>query len=98
MKAHGLPVSEKKNFAVCLLCSCLLCCIPNINALRLPLSEKRKYGDGFLCSYVPSCDPWGRASFDPRAIVCTNLLEVHKEMLHTKYQSSRLSSFGEKKI
>ena len=28
-------------------------------------------------SYVPTCDPWGGASFDPRGIKWTNLVEVH---------------------
>ena len=37
--------------------------------------------------------PHGRTSPDPRGIVWTNLVEVHKEMLNTKYQGSRPSSF-----
>ena len=69
MKALGLPVSEKKNFDVCL-----------------------------LCSYVQNCDPQGQASFEPRGIICSNLEEVHKEMLHTKYQSSSPYSFREKEF
>ena len=44
---------------------------------------------------VPTCAPLGRASFDPRGIIWTNLVEVHKQMLHTKYQSSTPSSFRE---
>ena len=28
-------------------------------------------------SYVPTCDPQGGASFDPRGIKWTNLVEVH---------------------
>ena len=46
----------------------------------------------FLCS---TYDPWGGASFDPRGILWTNLVEVHKEMPHTKYQISTPSSFSE---
>ena len=42
-----------------------------------------------------TCDPRGRATFDPRDIICTILVEVHKEMLHSKYQSSMPSSFRE---
>ena len=34
---------------------------------------------------------WGH--FGPRGIIYTNLLEVHKVMLHTKYQSSRPYGF-----
>ena len=37
--------------------------------------------------------PRGRASFDPRDIIRRNLVEVHKEMLNTKYQSSTPSNF-----
>ena len=52
MKPLGLPVSEKENFGVCLLCSYVQTCdprggvnsdtrgIPNIKALHLPVSEK----------------------------------------------------------
>ena len=51
----------------------------------------------FLCS---TYDPQGQggASFDPRGILWTNLVEVHKEMLHTKYQISTPSSFREEKF
>ena len=42
---------------------------------------------------VPTCDPQGRASFDPMGIIWINLVEVYKEMLHKKYLSSRPSSF-----
>ena len=57
-------------------------------ALILAVSEKKNFEVGFLCSYVPTCDPMGGASFDPMCIIWTNLVEVHKEMLNTKYQSS----------
>ena len=36
-----------------------------------------------------TCDPWGEAIFGPRGMILTNLVEVHKVMLHTKYQGSR---------
>ena len=50
--------------------------------------------------FVPmfqTCDPRGGASFDPRGILWTNLVEVHKETPHTKYQISTPSSFREEK-
>ena len=31
-------------------------------------------------------DPWGVAIFGPRGQIWTNLVEVHRMMLHTKYQ------------
>ena len=49
----------------------------------------------FLCS---TYDPQGRASFDLRGILWTNLVEVHKEMPHTKYQISTPSSFRKEKF
>ena len=39
--------------------------------------------------------PRGWASFEPRGIIWTNLVEVHKEKLYSKYKSSRPSSFRE---
>ena len=50
-----------------------------------------------LCFYVPTFGPPppGWVSLDPRGIICTNLVEVHLEMLNTKYQSSRPSTFRE---
>ena len=69
--------------------------MPHIKSLCHPVSEKKNSEDGFLCSYVPTCDPWGRASFDPRGIIWTNLVEVLKKMLYTKNKSSRPSSFRE---
>ena len=59
------------------------------------VSEKKNFEVGLLCSYVPSCDPRGGANTDPRGIIWANLVEVQKEMLHTKYQSSVPSSFRE---
>ena len=67
--------------------------MPNIKALILPVSEKKNFEVGFLCSNVPTCDPRGGTSFDPTSIICTNMVQVHKEMLKTKYQSSTPSSF-----
>ena len=47
----------------------------------------------FLCSNLwPTCDPRAGPVLTPR----TNLAEVHKEMLNTKYQSSLPSSSEEK--
>ena len=37
--------------------------------------------------------PRRRAILDPRATIRTNLVEVHKEMLHTKYQGPRPNGF-----
>ena len=69
------------------------CYVQNIKALGLPLSEKKNSKICLLCSYAPTCEPHGRTSPDPRRIIWTNLVEVHKEMLHTKYKCSRPSSF-----
>ena len=46
----------------------------------------------FLCSNL-----WPRvgANLDPRSIIWTNLVEVHQEMLHTKYQSSSPYGLGQ---
>ena len=70
---------------------------PNIEALILPVSEKKNFEVGYLCSYVPICDPPGEASFDPTSI-WTNLVDVHRDMLKTKYQSSIPSSFRGKEF
>jgi hypothetical protein len=40
-------------------------------------------------------DPGGRANFDPRARLCTALLEVHYTMFHAKYLTSSLCQFRE---
>ena len=42
--------------------------------------------------HVPG-DPGAGPFWGPRGIIYTNLLEVHKVMLHTKYQCSRLYGF-----
>ena len=60
--------------------------------------REKKFEDGLLCYYVPTCDPRGRSSLHPRGVIWTNLVEVLKEMLYTKYQSSRLSSFREEEF
>jgi hypothetical protein len=39
--------------------------------------------------------PWGGANFDPRAIICTILLEVYYTMFHAKYLNSSLCRFKE---
>ena len=67
--------------------------LQNIKALGFPLSEKKNSEICLFCSYAQTCEPHGRTSPDPRGIIWTNLVEVHKEMLHTKYQGSRPSSF-----
>ena len=68
----------------------------NIKALGLPVSEEelRNFLSLFLCS---TYDPQGGASFDPRGIFLTNVVEVHKEMPHTKYQISMPASIREEK-
>ena len=38
---------------------------------------------------------WGRVSFEPRAIIWKNFVEVYKKKLYTKYQISSPSSFRE---
>ena len=69
-----------------------------MKALCLLVSEKKNFEVCLLCSYVQTCDPRGRASFDPWGIICANLVEVHKEMLLTKYQNSTPSSFTEEEL
>ena len=64
-----------------------------MKALSLPVSEKKNFEFCLLCSHVQNCDPWGGDSFDPRDIICTKLVEIHKEMLHNKHQSSTPSLF-----
>ena len=70
----------------------------NIRTLHLPVLEKKNFEDGLLCSYVPTCDPHDWPSFNPWGTIRTNLVEVHREMLYTKYQSSRPSSFKEEEF
>ena len=47
--------------------------------------------------FVP-CDPQGGASFDPQDIISINLIEVHKDIFNTKYQSSTPSSLRKEKF
>jgi hypothetical protein len=55
--------------------------------------------EDFLIFYsmyiVKSMIPGGGANFDPRAIICTILLEVHYIMFHAKYLNSSLCKFKE---
>ena len=46
----------------------------------------------------PNLWPQGGANLDPRGIISTNLVEVNKEMLHTKYQSSMPSILREEEF
>ena len=69
-----------------------------MKVVHLLVSEKKNFEVCLLCSYVQTCHPRGRASFDPWGIICTNLVEVHIEMLHTKYQNSTPSSFREEEF
>ena len=55
--------------------------ISRLNAFQF---QRKKNEVCLLCSYDPISDPQGGASFDPRCIICTNLVEVHREMKHTK--------------
>ena len=66
--------------------------------LGLQVSDKKNFEVCLLCSNIQNCDPWGRTSFDPRGIIGSKLVEVHKEMLFTKYESSRLSSLREEEF
>ena len=72
--------------------------VQNIKAQGLPLSEKKNSKICLLCSYARTSEPHGRTSPDPRGIVWINLVEVHKDMLHAKYQGSRPSSFREEEL
>ena len=70
------------------------CYIPNIKALSPPVSEKKNFEVGLLGSFVPTCDHRGETSFDPPAYMTwTNLIEVHTEMLTTRYQNSTPSAW-----
>ena len=57
-------------------------------SLRLPVSEKRNLKMGFFV-------PMGRGQFLPQGHHMNKFGRVHKEMLYTKHQSSRPSSFRE---
>ena len=51
----------------------------------------------FLCfpyiSRFKICDPRGGIEYDPRSTTLSNLVEVRKMMLHTKYQGSKPGGF-----
>ena len=66
-----------------------------ISKLCTFLLNRRFLKFSFFVAMFQTCDPWGGANFDPRGIICTNLVEVHYEMLHTKYQSFAPSGFRE---
>ena len=72
--------------------------MPNIKTLNLPVSEMKNFEVGLLWSYLPICDPGGRASFDPMGIIWTNLVEVNKQMLYTKYESFKPSRLREEEF
>ena len=72
--------------------------MPNIKALSFPVSEKKNFEVGLLCSYVPTCDLWVGASSDPQDMIWTNLIEVHMEMLTSKYQSYTPSSLRQEEF
>ena len=46
----------------------------------------------FKAGHVPS-DTWGGANFGSMGIIRTNLVEIHKVVLHTKYQGSKAVRF-----
>ena len=64
-----------------------------MKALGLPVSEKN-FEVCLLCSYVQNCDPRAGASFDPRCIICTTLVEVQRKCCIPKYQSSSPYGLG----
>ena len=67
-----------------------------MKALHLLVSEKKNF-EVCLSGFVPvfKLVTPGAGQFDPWGIICTNLVEVHREMLNTKYQNSTASSFRE---
>ena len=71
-----------------------------MKALGLPVLEKKNFEISFLFSYVDllTCDHRGGVSFDPGGMISTNLVEVLKEVLYTKCQSSRPSRFREEEF
>ena len=68
-----------------------------MKALCLPVSEKKNFEVYLLRSYVQNSDPGAGQVLTPGASY-VNLVEFHKEMLHTEYQSSTYSSFREKEF
>ena len=68
--------------------------MPYIKALDLPVSEMKNFEVGLLWSYVPTCASGTGPVLNPGA----TLIEAYKEMQHTKYQSSRPSSFRKEEL
>ena len=50
---------------------------------------------GFFVPIFQNVTPQIRASFDPRGIKWTHLVEVHSKTLHAKYQSSSPYGLGQ---
>ena len=110
VKALSLPVSEKKNFEVGLLCSYFPTCDPGrwvnfdprgIIWIQLITVYKEKLNTKYQSSTPSSFREEfqnGGASFDPQDMVWTNLKEVQTEMLTTKYQSSNPSSLRQEEF
>ena len=48
-----------------------------IKALLFLVSEKKNFKFSFFVPTFRTCDPWGGASFDPRGIIWTTLVEVN---------------------
>ena len=70
-----------------------------MKALGLPVEEKKDFEVCLPCSYVRNCDtPGAGPVLTPKGIIRTKLVEVHKEMLHTKHQSSTPYSFREEEF
>ena len=69
------------------------CKISNLYAFKFQRRRFLKFS--FFVPMLKLFIPRGGANFDPMDIILTNLVEVHKEMLHNKYQSSTPSSFRE---
>ena len=61
---------------------------------NLPVSEKKNLDVFLFCSCLNLWPP-EQGQFDPEGMIWTNLVEVHKEMLHTKYKSTMPSSFND---
>ena len=68
-----------------------------IKVLSFPVSEKKNFEVGLLCTYVRTCDPRDGVGFDPGDHM-NKIEKVHKEMLNTKYQSFKPSSFREEEF
>ena len=69
-----------------------------MKALSLPVSENKNFEISFLCSYVPNCDLQEKATFDLGEYHMYNMVEVDKEMLYTKYESTMTYCFREEEF